>query len=139
MKLLSNSFVFYDVGRTPDPYFLNLLNRRVRKGVVEHGESTPMDFFTAMGLWDAESARILPSTDSEKETLARLYVLSRSDVMLIDLDNTNCPEMWLAASAGIPIIGVTTRYTLYPVVASLMTVIVQPNTDVILRCIGGLV
>ena len=66
--------------------------------------------------------------DAERAQLIRFYVLARSSCLLVHLDMVqHCPEMVLANMVDIPVIGVTEKYNLSPMVRGHVDMIVNPT------------
>ena len=65
--------------------------------------------------------------DSERAQYLRFYVLARSSCLLVHLDmGIPCPEMMIANLVGIPVIGVSERHSMSPMVRGCVDVIVNP-------------
>lgn len=78
--------------------------------------------------------------DSERAQYLRFYILARSKCMLVHLDmDVHCPEMMIANLAGIPVIGVSEKYNMSPMVRGAIDVIVNPVRDNILSVVRSMV
>ena len=77
--------------------------------------------------------------DSERAQNLRLYVLARSSCLLVHLDiGAPCPEMMIANLVGIPVIGVSERYNMSPMVRGCVDVIVNPIRSNILAVVRSM-
>lgn len=106
--------------------------RRLFMDVVELGFG---EFLDKIGLPEG----VTPS-DWFRASMLRYFVLARSEVVLYHVDsNVQAPEIMLANMADIPIVGVSERYSMEPVLRSLLHVILNPHVHTIIGVLEALV